>query len=94
MAKYDTIIIGAGMSGLAAARQLPHARIAILEARTRLGGRILTANGNLGLKEPVDLGGSMVHGYREGNPVAALITRELGMVKPSLPLFRLMTQLN
>jgi monoamine oxidase len=80
MAKYDAIIIGCGMSGLAAARQLAPFKVAILEARNRLGGRILTADSSMGLKEPVDLGGSMVHGYREGNPVARLITAELGMV--------------
>ncbi|GAA5867689.1 hypothetical protein JCM3774_003377 [Rhodotorula dairenensis] len=79
MAKYDAVIIGAGMSGLAAARQLAPFRVAVLEARSRLGGRIHTADSSTGLKEPVDLGGSMVHGYREGNPVASLITRELGM---------------
>ncbi|TKA53183.1 hypothetical protein B0A53_04039 [Rhodotorula sp. CCFEE 5036] len=79
MAKYDAIIIGCGMSGLAAARQLAPFKVAILEARNRLGGRILTADSSMGLKEPVDLGGSMVHGYREGNPVARLITAELGM---------------
>ncbi|GAA5990657.1 hypothetical protein JCM10908_003174 [Rhodotorula pacifica] len=79
MAKYDAIIIGCGMSGLAAARQLSPFKVAVLEARNRLGGRILTADSSYGLKEPVDLGGSMVHGYREGNPVASLITRELGM---------------
>ncbi|KWU44669.1 FAD/NAD(P)-binding domain-containing protein [Rhodotorula sp. JG-1b] len=79
MAKYDAIIIGCGMSGLAAARQLGPFKVAILEARNRLGGRICTADSATGLKEPVDLGGSMVHGYREGNPVARLITAELGM---------------
>lgn len=87
MAKYDAIIIGCGMSGLAAARQLAPFKVAILEARNRHGGRILTADSATGLKEPVDLGGSMVHGYREGNPVARLITAELGMV--SHPFFRL-----
>ena len=87
MAKYDAIIIGCGMSGLAAARQLAPFKVAVLEARNRLGGRICTADSATGLKEPVDLGGSMVHGYREGNPVARLITAELGMV--SHPFFRL-----
>lgn len=87
MAKYDAIIIGCGMSGLAAARQLAPFRVAVLEARGRLGGRIHTADSSTGLSDPVDLGGSMVHGYREGNPVASLITRELGMVSAAPCLF-------
>ena len=40
----DVIIVGAGAAGLAAARELSHKglRLTILEARERLGGRILT----------------------------------------------------
>jgi phytoene dehydrogenase-like protein len=42
--RYDTLIIGAGAAGLAAARLLAGAgqRIAVLEARDRIGGRIFT----------------------------------------------------
>ena len=40
----DTIIIGAGAAGLSAARMLHDAgqRVAILEARDRIGGRVWT----------------------------------------------------
>ncbi|GAA5844867.1 hypothetical protein JCM9279_000023 [Rhodotorula babjevae] len=78
MVLYDSIIIGAGMAGLAAARELSraHLRILVLDARSRTGGRIHTARVQ---SQPVDLGGSMVHGFREGNPVAALITRDLDL---------------
>ena len=45
MAKNQVIIIGGGISGLAAANELIKAgitKIVILEAQNRLGGRILT----------------------------------------------------
>ncbi|MGY8990948.1 MAG: FAD-dependent oxidoreductase, partial [Rhodospirillales bacterium] len=40
----DVIIIGAGMAGITAARELTRAgrSVAILEARDRIGGRIKT----------------------------------------------------
>ncbi|KPV76888.1 uncharacterized protein RHOBADRAFT_51873 [Rhodotorula graminis WP1] len=77
-ALYDALIIGSGMAGLAAARELSraHLRVLLLEARHRTGGRIHTTRVQ---SQPVDLGGSMVHGFREGNPVAALITRDLDL---------------
>jgi len=78
MAVYDALIIGTGMAGLAAARELSrcHLRVVLLDARTRTGGRISTARVQ---SQPVDLGGSMVHGFHEGNPVANLITRDLDL---------------
>ena len=46
MQKYDVIIVGGGISGLASAfrltRQAPHLKIALLEASGRLGGKIKT----------------------------------------------------
>ncbi len=55
------VIVGAGMAGLVAARMLHDSGfdVTVLEARTRLGGRIWT-NHTLGV--PVDLGASWVHG--------------------------------
>jgi monoamine oxidase len=75
---YDTLILGAGLAALTAARSLTHHRIAILEARDRVGGRAYTSTDT---PRPVDLGCSMIHGFREGNPAAKLITEELGMVR-------------
>ncbi|KAG8961941.1 hypothetical protein FRC03_004805 [Tulasnella sp. 419] len=70
--KPDVIVIGAGISGLAAARQLCAAgrKVLILEARDRLGGRIHTYRSTDG-KHNVDLGASFIHGIF-GNPIARL----------------------
>ena len=64
------IIIGAGIAGLAAARNLIAAgyEVQILEGRDRIGGRIHT-NRDLGFS--VDLGASWIHGVRD-NPITEL----------------------
>ncbi len=60
---YDVIIIGAGASGLMAARELTRAgkNVLILEARDRVGGRIYTFSGN-GFSVPVEAGAEFIHG--------------------------------
>jgi monoamine oxidase len=60
------IVIGAGVAGLAAARHLTAAgrHVLILEARGRLGGRILTVRDALS-PLPVELGAEYVHGTPE-----------------------------
>jgi monoamine oxidase len=83
---YDCVIIGAGVAGLAAGRMLAAAgkRVVILEARDRVGGRILTRRINgmtpAGLL-PIELGAEFIHGLPEEtwNLVrqAKLITYEL-----------------
>lgn len=63
MAGRDTeiVVTGAGMAGLTAARVLAEAgrQVLILEARDRVGGRILTVNPG---REAVELGAEFVHG--------------------------------
>jgi monoamine oxidase len=65
--QYDVLIIGAGVAGLNAGRLLAEAgrRVAILEARNRIGGRIWTQPVSLGdspLPLSVELGAEFVHG--------------------------------
>jgi monoamine oxidase len=59
----DVLIIGAGAAGLAAARELSMAHIntTIIEARDRIGGRILTVH-DPGSPVPIELGAEFVHG--------------------------------
>lgn len=66
--KDQTItIIGAGISGLVVAKALQNAgyKVVILEARDRIGGRILTEKVG---DATIDLGAAWMHGTR-GNPV-------------------------
>lgn len=64
----DVIVVGAGVSGLAAARHLADngRRVTVLEGRDRIGGRVWTST--LWPDTPLDLGASWIHGI-DGNPV-------------------------
>jgi len=59
---FDVLILGAGMAGLTAARALAEGgmRVCILEARSRVGGRILSQKVEGG--GTVELGAEFVHG--------------------------------
>jgi monoamine oxidase len=64
--KYDVLVLGAGAAGLVAARRLAAAgkRVAIVEARDRIGGRIFTAPRALQSDAPIpiELGAEFIHG--------------------------------
>ena len=59
----SVLVIGAGLAGLAAARQLANAglHVTILEARDRVGGRVHTTR-DPRFPVPVELGAEFVHG--------------------------------
>ena len=62
----EVIVIGAGAAGLAAARTLQDAgrQVLVIEARDRIGGRVLTYRAR-GLAMPIELGAEFVHGAAE-----------------------------
>ncbi|WP_234488496.1 FAD-dependent oxidoreductase [Oxynema sp. CENA135] len=66
----SVLIIGAGISGIAAANflQKQNIQVTVLEGRDRLGGRIYT---DRTLGYPVDLGASWIHGIKK-NPIGKL----------------------
>lgn len=59
----DVVIIGAGMAGLAAARELGRRGLAvcILEARDRIGGRVFSQH-DQACDVPIELGAEFIHG--------------------------------
>ena len=76
----SAVVIGAGISGLAAADKLSRhgLRVTLLESRERIGGRLWT---DRSLGTALDLGASWIHGIR-GNPITRLAKRF------SLPLYQ------
>ncbi|WVZ95112.1 hypothetical protein U9M48_040914 [Paspalum notatum var. saurae] len=88
----SVLVVGAGLAGLAAARQLRRFghRVFVLEARARPGGRVYTAR--LGAGDDmaaVELGGSVITGIH-ANPLGVL-ARQLGVplhkVRDRCPLY-------
>lgn len=64
MESADVIVIGAGISGLIAARALSHAgkRVIVLEAKKHPGGRAYTYTDN-SFPHPVETGAEFIHGH-------------------------------
>ena len=59
----DVIVVGAGAAGLAAASELAESglSVVVLEARERIGGRIVTLQDSR-LQFPIELGAEFIHG--------------------------------
>jgi len=77
------IVVGAGIAGLAAARDLARGgtKVVVLEARARAGGRILTQR-DQGSFCPVELGAEFVHG---GNRALSALIAESGLKTRVVP---------
>jgi monoamine oxidase len=78
----DTLIIGAGAAGIAAARHLYDAgqQILVLEARNRIGGRIWTDT--QWAEFPIELGAEFIHGERA---VTHALVRAAGLTTLAAP---------
>ncbi|KAF3951949.1 hypothetical protein ACB098_06G184500 [Castanea mollissima] len=93
--KANVIVIGAGLAGLAAARQLMRFgyKVTVLEGRKRAGGRVYTKKmeGGNRVCAAADLGGSVLTGTL-GNPLG-IMARQLGYqlhkVRDKCPLYSL-----
>lgn len=73
---YDVVIIGAGPAGIGAAidlkKSLPGISMTILEARNRVGGRVLTDAQTFNDGVQADIGAEWIHAYGPKNPLYAL----------------------
>ncbi len=67
---YDVIVVGAGIAGLASAKQLKDYgfKVLVLEADSHIGGRTFTDHS---LSVPIDLGAAWIHGIID-NPINAM----------------------
>ena len=63
MERFDVAVVGAGVAGLAAAAELHRQgfRVAVFEARDRIGGRIFTHRDER-VPIPIELGAELIHG--------------------------------
>ena len=76
--EVDVVVVGAGVAGLAAARRLTErgARVTVLEARHRIGGRVATVR-DPRTPVPIELGAEFIHGSADE---LAAIVHEAGLV--------------
>jgi monoamine oxidase len=74
----NVVVVGGGLAGLSAAASLQRAgvEVTVLEARTRVGGRVHTVTGPLHQGQHADLGAELVD---EGQSAIIELTEELGL---------------
>ncbi len=82
-ATTDVAVIGAGAAGLAAAKVLADAgrSVIVLEARSRIGGRILTHQ-DKSFAFPIELGAEFIHGRPA---VTWELVRSAGLIAEDIP---------
>ncbi|MFT3799442.1 flavin monoamine oxidase family protein [Microbacterium sp.] len=80
MERFEVVVVGAGVAGLAAARLLTDAgrRVVVLEARERVGGRVWTDRTG---ERTTDLGASWIHGIDDSVVAAAAEAFGMRMVE-------------
>ncbi|CAF1102336.1 unnamed protein product [Rotaria sp. Silwood1] len=69
---FDVVIVGCGSAGIAAAielQKISQLKFILLEARNRVGGRIVTDTTTFGTNTPIDLGAQWIHHFRPENPL-------------------------
>jgi hypothetical protein len=76
---YDAIVVGAGLAGLACARVLgaAGARVLVLEAAPRVGGRLHSSELRAGSGAIMEWGANWVQGASAANPIHQLAVEEL-----------------
>lgn len=92
--RQTVVILGAGVAGLSCARQLDNLfqrkarhfaeyqdlpKIVVLEGRRRIGGRVYTARLKSNNSKAVDMGAQFIMGFGNGNPLAVVCRRQLGL---------------
>ena len=70
--KVSVLVIGAGISGLYGAYLLTKKgfnKIIVLEAQSKIGGRIQSVSQECVLTQGLELGGQWIHGLTHSNPM-------------------------
>ena len=81
---FDVVVVGAGLAGLSCAAELRRSttwKVALLEARQRIGGRVHTIDQSGATPAwpcPIEMGGQWAHSFKPHHPLARL-AKEAGV---------------